>query len=835
MGLRHSLGHTYAKISINKMSQVVFDIKGMSCSACAQKIQKKVSSLDGVKDAEISLLANKLVVDIENNNVKDSIRDAVVNLGYGIEDSDNTLVKEDEKEQRSLKIKLILSALFTAILLIISMGPMLGLNLMPSARASGYSQLLLCIAVMLIQRNYFIHGFGALIKGASNMDSLVALGSSVSFIYSLFVVFKIQGGIDVGALHSTYALYFESAATILTLVSIGKYFESRAKGKTTDAINSLIALAPKTCRKVEGDNVVTVALDAIKLDDVIELKSGDSIGIDGVVIEGDLLVDEKTLTGESKLNKKVVGSKIMSSCTVSFGYAKVKVTACGKDTTLNQIIALLDKANMQKPNIARIADKVSYIFVPTIITLSLITFVIWYIQSSNLVLSINFAVSVLVISCPCALGLATPTAIMVGTGLAAKHGILFKSAKAIEILKSIDTVVFDKTGTLTTGQMQLIDTKAITKGMEPYFNMVVSSLESKSSHPIANALVANLKTSSFDVSSYEYIEGFGLKGVINNTTYYFGNEKFATMLNIKIDDGIRSQIDGFLSQGFLVLTLFNESEVLALYILGDSLKDSAQEALSSLEQSGIKTMMLTGDNAISAKYIANKLAIGEYKAQLLPNDKAQEIKALHDKGQKVCFVGDGVNDALALSYADIGIGLKGASDIAISSCDVVMMQDNLSKIYDAIFISEKTVRNIKENLFWAFIYNIIAIPIAAGLFYYPFNLSLNPMLAALFMSLSSICVVTNALRLSFIKLKDRKTIVQNKEIKKMQKTIIINGMKCSHCTSSVEKLLKGLPGVSNVNVDLEKKCATFESETEYQNDMLKAMIESLGFSVESID
>ncbi len=816
------------------MKNSVLDIKGMSCVACVKRVENACKDLDGVEKIEVNLLQNKANISFDENKISlDNIINSIKESGYEAfshnnKDIQNRVQKESNKE----KINLYISFILTLILLTISMGPMMGFSIIDNAFTSALIQFILSTAVVIIEKKYFISGFSAFKSLSPNMDSLVALGAGASYIFSLCVSFTIDKGASVDALHHTYNLYYESVATILTLVSVGKYLESRAKVKTTDAINQLLDLAPTKACVLRDNKELHILIDDIRSDDIVILRAGDKAPCDGVVISGDGLFDERAITGEFKLAKKEVDSNIYCSSILNYGYVQVKVKAIGSDTTLFKIIDLIEKASAQKPDIVRLADKIAAIFVPTVIFISLVTFVTWYIISLDIAKALTYAVSVLVVSCPCALGLAAPTAVMVGTGRGALHGIIFKNINSIENLNKVTSIVFDKTGTLTFGDIDLLTVNAKVDALTPFYKQIVKSLELKSKHPLALATCKAIDGDSLDVLDYKFLKGFGVQGKIFEQNYYFGNIRFIKDKNVALDDASLEFIKTNEDNGLIVLTLFDDNNVLAHFVYGDKIKDSSFNIIKSLKDMNIKTFILSGDSNSVVSYIANKLNVTSYKGELLPEQKAAFIEKEKEKGEIIAFVGDGINDAPSLALSDIGIGTKGASDIAISTCDIALMNDNLSSIKKAINLSKKTLTNIKQNLFFAFIYNVIAIPLAFGAFA-SFNLHLNPMIAALMMSLSSICVVLNAITLSFVKIDDE-TLEKKEEIILMKKEILIDGMTCNHCTANVKKALSGLPTCKDVEVSLEDKKATFEIGDSINDAMLKSVIESLGFKVVDI-
>ncbi len=825
-----------------------YAIGGMSCAACAARVEKAAGSLDGVESCQVNLLQNTMQLCCDESKVSPALVEAAVkSAGYSARlCSGAGTVTEDEKALLRQKRSLILSFGLTFALMTVSMGPMLGLVLISDALYCALVQAVLALAVMLLQRQYFIRGFKALWHRSPNMDSLVALGSAVSFLYSLIQLTKLYPGLAVSLLHGEVPLYFESAATILCLVGIGKYFEHKAKVKSTQAVSSLIDLSPKLVRVRRDEQDLLLSPDAVHKGDLVILKTGESLGADGIVVSGAGFMDESSLTGESLAQKKGAGSKVLSGTLLTQGYLEIEAQAVGADTTFSRILQLMDETLSQKVPIARLADTIAYYFVPAVITLAIITGVIW-LNFAPLAQALNFALCVLVVSCPCALGLATPTALMVGMGRAAKLGILFRNAAVLEVLNQADTVIFDKTGTLTCGQLQLLQKQEARPGLDTFAALLMFSLESKSSHPLAAALVRSLGAQVKNVlalEDYQEHEGQGISAFIAGTRYYAGNISLVSSVLEARAPGIAAAQE--LSQkeeaaGHVVLHLCSDKELLCSYVLGDEIKKDAKALVERLQQRGLKCLMFTGDRQAAAAYVSNRLGLDGFKAELLAADKLTLLKQLQADGHKVVMLGDGVNDTLCLSQADVGVGVHGASDIAVSACDLILMNERLLTLDSALALSALTYRNIKENLFWAFIYNVLTIPLAAGLFFHAFGLMLNPMLAALLMSLSSLCVVSNALRLNFVKLGNEQIQVAVAEPasflqeKKMKKEILIEGMHCSHCTSAVLNALSALPGATDVTVSLEEKRAAGDFDSAVSDEMIKGVISALGFKVSAVN
>ena len=816
------------------MQKRSYDIQGMSCAACAANVERAVKNISGVSDVNVMLMNNRMTLLADENVLQEGvIEDAVSKAGYKAKIASNaSKVKlADNSSAQRQKLQLILSVVLTVLLMSISMGNIFSLG----AKTSAIVQFLITLAVMFLQRKYFISAFKALVHFNFNMDSLVSIGSLASVVFSLISFSNIEDGMGYEVLMHEYPLYFESAAGILTFVAVGKYLEERGKIKTTDAISKLYDLAPKFVTIFKNEQYQNVPLEEVQSGDIVIIKAGEQIGIDGIVVEGQGFCDESALSGESAPVKKLVESQVLSASVLLDGYLKVKAQAVGSETTLSKIISLVDEAATKKAPIARIADIIASYFVPVVIIISLLTFIVWYfVIGASFSLSINFAISVLVVSCPCALGLATPVAIMAATGKAARSGILFKSPEVLENLRKATIFVFDKTGTLTYGHMQIV--KIITNQDYPE-NMALlfaASLEQKSSHPLAKAFINKAMTKNlFAVENYGFKEGLGVYGEIISERYAVGNLKYAKALGIEISKDNLHIYDEYTAKGYTVLFLYKGQEILALFVIGDEIKAEAKFTIDALHKRALKILMLTGDTEKVALNVANLVNIEEVKVGLLPQDKAKIISNLNAASEQTVMVGDGINDSVSLTQAHTGIGLAGTSDIAVSACDVVLLRENLLDIVNAYEISKKTIRIIKENLFWAFIYNIVFIPVAAGVFYSAYGLKFTPMMAALLMSLSSLCVVANALRLTKIKLEFYKDKKEESEL--MTKTIKISGMHCEHCVLAVTKTLKALPGVKDVEVSLEKGEAVASIPEVINDSIIKTSIEALGFEVKNID
>lgn len=749
------------------MRKETYDVTGMTCSSCVRHVEKAVEKQPGVKKVTVNLLKNSMVVDYDENKLNQSeIEHAVSDAGYGarLRSKNADLTKDTEensaqKEYESYKRRLIWSIVFTVPLIYLSMGHMLGWPLpffflgTTNAITFAFTQFLLLLPVVYLNRSYFINGFRSLFKGTPNMDSLVALGASAALVYGVFTIYKIGIGLGFLDFKSVSAhvmnLYFESAGTILTLITLGKTLEAKAKGKTTDAISKLLNLAPKMARVLRDNQEKNVPVEEVKKDDVVIVKAGESIPVDGVIISGSASIDESALTGESLPVDKKEGDKAIGATINRNGYFKMRVTKTGDETVLAQIVKLVDEATSSKAPIANLADRVSGVFVPIVIGIAFIAAIIWLLLGSTFEFALSIGISVLVISCPCALGLATPTAIMVGTGQGAINGILFKSAKALETTHELQTIVFDKTGTITEGKPVVTDIFPL-QNTENDLLQIAASLESLSEHPLAQAITTSAKEknlSFLEVEKFTQVAGQGISGIIDGKKILAGNLKM--MNENQIETTSANFLDNSTNGGKTTLYFAQDNRLIGIIRVADVIKDTSKEAIEELNQMGLQTIMLTGDNETTARSIAKKAGIRNVIAEVLPADKEHEIQKLQNQGQKVAMVGDGINDAPALARADVGIAIGAGTDIAIDSADVVLMKSQLTEVSTAIRLSKATIKNIKENLFWAFIYNIIGIPIAAGIFYPAFGFKLSPMIGALAMSFSSVFVVTNALRLRF--------------------------------------------------------------------------------------
>ncbi len=812
-----------------------YDITGMSCAACSARVEKAVSKIEGVKTCSVNLLTNSM--SIEGEVAPEIIIDAVEKAGYSasLKGEKSPERNEIEAKTTSLKKRLFSSAILLVILMYVSMGHIMWGWWLPPIIASnylflGYFQLTVTLIILILNKSFFINGIKGLLRLSPNMDTLVALGASAAFVYSGILLgemtyLHIMGNFH-NAAHILHQLYFESAAMIVTLITIGKMLESKSKGKTTNALKSLMDLKPKTAVILKDDKEITVPIDDVRVDDIFIVRSGDSVSVDGVVVEGEATVNESALTGESIPVYKGVGDMV-SAATISLsGYLKCRAIRVGEDTTLSKIIKMVSDASATKAPIARAADKVSGVFVPVVILVAVITSIVWLLMGNTVGFALARGISVLVISCPCALGLATPVAIMVGNGVGAKNGILFKNATSLETLSKIKVIALDKTGTITLGTPQVTDIIPLGNTKEEELLTAAYSLEAKSEHPLGKAICeycANNNITPQITSDFKTFAGKGVSAIFCEKEIWAGNFDFIHK-KVKISDETIKTAKELSVQGKTVMFFAEDKGLIGLIAVSDIIKEDSADAVIRLKKMGIEVYMLTGDNELTAQAIGKKAEIDNVIAQVLPDGKEQIIRKLQSKG-RVAMVGDGINDAPALTAADVGIAIGKGTDIAIDSADIVLVESKLSHIIKAINLSRGTLKNIYENLFWAFFYNALGIPIAAGVFIKILGWQLNPMFAAAAMSLSSICVVFNALRLNFIKL-DRK-----KEIKKMKITLSIEGMMCPHCSGRVKTVLEGIDGVESADVSHERKNAIITLEKDVAKEILVLAIEKEGYKV----
>ena len=832
-----------------------FNVTGMSCAACSARVEKAVSKVQGVDSCSVSLLTNSMGV--EGNASEADIINAVVQAGYGAslkgsdkERSESISEQEEalkDKETPKLKKRLIWSVGFLIVLMYFSMGHMMWGWPLPDFYkdnhvAMGLTQLLLTVAVMVINQKFFISGFKSLFHGAPNMDTLVALGSTAAFGYSTFALFAMTKAqvMDNSKAVMDYMMdfYFESAAMILTLITVGKMLEARSKGKTTDALKSLMKLAPKTANVIRNGVEENIPTSQVKKDDVFVVRPGENIPVDGVIIEGHSAINESALTGESIPVDKETGDMVSAATINQSGFLKCQATRVGEDTTLSQIIKMVSDAAATKAPIAKIADKVSGVFVPVVITIAVITMAIWLLLGYDFGFAIARGISVLVISCPCALGLATPVAIMVGNGKGAKNGILFKNAVSLEEAGKVQIVALDKTGTITTGEPKVTDIYPADGVSTEELLKFAYYLEKNSEHPLAKAVLDKAqaeKIKAEEVHDFKALPGNGLEGIYNGETLTGGSVKFIAE-RISIDENIKQVAADFAQKGKTPLLFAKGDRLLGIIAVADVIKEDSEKAIEELKNMGIKVVMLTGDNERTARAIGKEAGVDQVIADVLPDGKESVIRQLKEQG-KVAMVGDGINDAPALTRADIGIAIGAGTDVAIDAADIVLMKSILTDVGAAIRLSRATLRNIHENLFWAFFYNAIGIPLAAGVLI-PIGITLNPMFGAAAMSLSSFCVVSNALRLNLVDIynskKDKKKVKELKEItmsEQNKKTLTIEGMMCEHCEKRVKDSLEKLDKVSEAVVSHKTKSAIVSLNGEVENDVLKKTVEDQGYKV----
>ena len=828
-----------------------YNVTGMSCAACSARVEKAVSSVDGVSSCSVNLLTNSMGV--EGTATSKEIIEAVEKAGYGASlKTKNKKVKsnsDDElKDTQTPKLvkRLVASLLFLAPLMYISMGHMMWGWKLPSFMennhiAMGLAQMLFAIIIMVINQKFFISGFKGLIHKSPNMDTLVALGSGASFVYSTYALFAMTVAQTKGDMSAVMSymddFYFESAAMILALITVGKTLEAYSKGRTTDALKGLMSLSPKTANVIRDGKEITVDIDDVAVGDVFVVRPGESVPVDGIVIDGESAIDESVLTGESLPVDKAVDDKVTSATINKSGFLKCKATRVGEDTTLAQIINLVSDASATKAPIAKLADRVSGVFVPTVIAIAIITFIVWLIVPKPFGYALSRAISVLVISCPCALGLATPVAIMVGNGKGAKNGILFKTAVFLEEAGKTQIVVLDKTGTITEGKPKVTD--VIPVGIsENDLLQIAYSLEIKSEHPLAKAIVEKAETAQIpplDITDFESKTGSGLCGNLEKSKIYAGSSKYiSTVCDVS---SVKKDIERLSNDGKTPLLFAKGEKLIGVIAVADTIKQDSPEAIKQLKNMGIKVVMLTGDNKRTADAIGKQTSVDMVISDVLPDGKEAVVKKLQSFG-KVAMVGDGVNDAPALTRADVGIAIGAGADVAVDSADVVLMNSKLSDVCSAIRLSRHTLTNIKENLFWAFIYNIIGIPLAAGVWIPITGWTLNPMFGAAAMSLSSFCVVMNALRLNFVNVTSSKNDRKIKEVNidyteefKMTKTIKIDGMMCPHCEATVKKALEAIDGVTSATASHTEKQATVELSKDVDTAVLEQAVVDAGYTI----
>ena len=820
-----------------------YDVTGMSCAACSARVEKAVSAVEGVRSCSVNLLTNSMNVD--GTASAEAIVAAVVAAGYGASPKRKEGSAAPAEKRRGvedtqtplMKKRLYASLVFLSLLMYISMGHVMWGFPLPAALAEnplaiGLLQLLLCAAVMVVNQKFFISGFRGVLHGAPNMDTLVALGSGISFVYSVYVLFDMTAGDASAAAHGLHGLYFESAAMILTLITVGKMLEARAKGKTTDALAGLMALAPKTATVLRDGEETVLPVEAVKKGDIFLVRPGEHIPVDGIVVEGGSAVNESALTGESIPVDKSVGDTVSSGTSNESGFLKCEATRVGEDTALAQIVRMVSDAAATKAPIAKIADKVSGVFVPVVVCIAAIAFAVWMIAGESVGFALSMGISVLVISCPCALGLATPVAIMVATGKGARNGILFKTAASLEETGRVKTVVLDKTGTITCGTPRVVSVIPADGVSEEGLLSAAYCLEKNSEHPLARAIrerAEALGMRSAAVWDFEIYPGGGLAGRSARGSLLGGNLAFIEK-RAAVSDGLKRLAEGLADDGKTPLFFAENGRLLGVIAVADVIREDSPAAIRELREMGIRVVMLTGDNERTAAAIAKEVGADEVIAGVLPDGKEEVIRRLCEKG-KVAMVGDGINDAPALTRASVGIAIGAGTDIAIDAADVVLMKSRLSDVPAAIRLSRATLRNIHENLFWAFFYNVIGIPLAAGAWYPLFRIKLSPMFGAAAMSLSSFCVVTNALRLNFARIRGAKDNIIKTEENKMEKTMKIKGMMCKHCEARVKNCLEALPEVSEAAVSHKKGTAKLTLTADIANETLKKTVEDQGYPV----
>lgn len=850
-----------------------FDVTGMTCSACSSRVEKCVSKLEGIQSVSVNLLTNSMQAEYDETILSEGqIIDAVVKAGYGASPKTEhtaaapawgtTAVRGEnpaKQQMNNMKLRLIVSFVFLIPLMYVTMGHMVGLSLpsfldgMENAVSFAFTQLLLCLPIIYVNRQYYSKGFKTLFHLAPNMDSLIAIGSSASLVYGIVAIYRMSYGLghgDMELVHRYYHdLYFESAAMILALITVGKYLEARSKGKTSEAITKLLDLAPKTAVVERGGKETEIPVEQVQAGDIVVVRPGSSIPVDGFIIEGTTSVDEAAITGESIPVHKQVNDTVIAATMNKTGFIRFKATRVGDDTTFSQIIRLVEEASSSKAPIAKIADKIAGVFVPVVIGIAIVTAIVWLAVGASFEFALSCAISVLVISCPCALGLATPVAIMVGTGKGAENGILIKSGEALEMAHNIQSVVLDKTGTITQGKPVVTNVETILGERE--FLSLAAGLEEKSEHPLAEAILEYTKKKSVKpakITEFASVPGRGVKGKMGDIRYFAGNRRMMEEQGIPLGDYVK-KLDVLADEGKTPMLFADETRILGILSVADIVKPTSREAVRQLKEQGVEVVMLTGDNRRTAEAIRRELNIDTVIAEVLPQDKEREIVKLQEQGKKVAMVGDGINDAPALARADVGMAIGAGTDVAIESADVVLMKNDLLDAVTAIRLSKAVIRNIKQNLFWAFFYNSLGIPVAAGVFYHAFGWKLNPMIGAAAMSMSSIFVVTNALRLKNFrvsrseapetaKAETQEAMLQSNEIEneiKEDKTMItmkINGMMCPHCQAAVKKALEAFEGVS-ADVNLEDKAAYITGEADVE--ALKKAVTDAGYEVVGIE
>ena len=830
--------------------QEKFVVTGMTCAACSAHVEKAVSQLQGVDSVAVNLMLGSMLVDYDPAQVTaQAIVSAVENGGYGAKPAADAEKQDTRRAQEEalgrMRRRLVWSIVCLVPLFYISMGHMMGLPLPAFLTRShlthALAQLVLCVPILILNRSYFTVGFSQLFRRSPNMDTLVALGAGAGLVYSLIEM----GRLAAGQVSGMPELYFESAGMICALVTVGKYLEERSKGKTTDAISALLALAPDSAVVKRDGAEVTIPAEDIRKGDIVVVRQGGKIPVDGVVTAGGGSVDESAITGESLPVEKAVGDAVTSATVNQSGYLELEATRVGADTTLSQIVKLMEEASSSKAPISRLADKISGVFVPVVMAIAVLAALLWgLVGGMSVQFCLSVGIAVLVISCPCALGLATPVAIMVGTGKAAENGILIKSAQSLELMGRVDTVVLDKTGTVTQGKPRLTDCLAAPDITEEELLCVAASVEQPSEHPLSRAVTEAAGERNIplcDVADFTAVPGGGVQALLHDRTIYAGNAPYMQEKGVDIAP-FALQAGRWADDGKTVLYFAEEGRLLGLIAVADTVKPDSAAAIAALKQRGCRVVLLTGDNARTANAIARQVGVDQVISQVLPQDKATCVARLQQEGRLVAMVGDGVNDAPALVQADVGLAIGAGTDIAIESADIVLMKSSLADVASAAELSRAVLRNIRQNLFWAFFYNSVGIPVAAGVLYPSLHLLLNPMIAAACMSLSSVCVVSNALRLRLWKPRlksvsgaapsaaEHKTI-PNEEEPTMKKTVTIEGMMCAHCAAHVEKALNALPGVK-ATVDLAAGTAAVEGDA--ADDAIRAAVTEAGYTIKDI-
>ncbi|KLD99995.1 heavy metal translocating P-type ATPase [Aliarcobacter butzleri] len=837
------------------MKSQKFDIKGMTCSACSTAVDRNVKKLEGINEVNVNLLNNSMIVKYDENVLNnETIIKKVQDAGYEAflvengKKNQKNLTEENlsKTETNELKNRLIISFIFAIPLFYISMGHMLNWYLphlfhgYSNAITFSFTQFLLALPIVFINIKYYKVGFKTLYKGSPNMDSLIAIGTSAAMIYGVFSIYKIGYGLgnnDIDmVIQYSHDLYFESAAIVLTLITLGKFLEARAKENTSEAINKLINLTPKTALVLRNNQEIEIPVDELVLKDIVIVKPGNIVPTDGIIIFGNSSIDESMLTGESLPISKKVGDKVIGASINKSGSFKFEVTKLGEDTVLSQIIKLIEEASSSKAPISKLADKISAIFVPTVIVISILATVTWLFLGYSFEFALSIGIAILVISCPCALGLATPTAIMVGTGKGAQNGILIKSAESLEIAHTINTVVIDKTGTITEGRTQVTDIFTSEKITQDKLLQLCATIEKNSEHPLADAILKKAQEKEIELlnaTDFEALNGLGIKAKVEDRVFYIGNKKLLDSKNISLDL-FYEKSEKLANEGKTPIFIADENEVLGLIAISDVVKPTSKDAILEFEKMGLEVIMLTGDNYKTANAIAKQININNVIAEVLPQDKEKEIQKLQSLGKKVAMIGDGINDAPALVRADVGIAIGAGTDIAIESANIVLVKSDLLDAVKAIQLSNAVIKNIKQNLFWAFFYNIIGIPLAAGVFYAVLGWKLSPMFAGAAMSLSSVTVVLNALRLKLFEPKISKNLLEQNNISKgdkMEKILKVDGMTCGHCKARVEKVVSAIDGVDSVEADLASKNVTVKMSKDISEQTLSDVIVDAGYEV----